>query len=149
MKAKLTFTEYITDEVIMINYLDQFETWLKQEGKGFLSPTRRLFEKWYMETNRVDFIPKDITILDVQDWKQHMQTNEKLKPATINKRISSLKVYWSFLIDTGLAPVDITKKVKTKRSSQVNEAPRWLERREVAKILHSVESVKNEWKRKR
>jgi integrase/recombinase XerD len=39
--------------------------------------------------------------------------------------------------------------VKTKRSSQVNEAPRWLERREVAKILHAVESVKNEWKRKR
>jgi integrase/recombinase XerC len=71
-----------------------------------------------------------------------------LKPATINKRISSL-VYWSFLIDAGLAPVDITKKVKTKRSSQVNEAPRWLERREVAKILHAVESVKNEWKRKR
>jgi site-specific recombinase XerD len=49
--------------------------------------------------------PKDITTLDVQDWKQHMQTHDKLKPATINKRISSLKVYWSFLIDVGLAPV--------------------------------------------
>lgn len=153
-EGKINFTEYITSGVITIHYLDQFETWLKQEGKGALTIDEylrsvRLFEKWYTETNDADFIPKDITTLDVQDWKQHMQTHDKLKPATINKRISSLKVYWSFLIDAGLAPVDITKKVKTKRSSQVNEAPRWLERKEVAKILHAVESVKNEWKRKR
>jgi site-specific recombinase XerD len=112
--------------VITIHYLNQFETWLKQEGKGALTIDEyfrsvRLFEKWYTETNDADFIPKDITTLDVQDWKQHMQTHDKLKPATINKRISSLKVYWSFLIDAGLAPVDITKKVKTKRSSQVND----------------------------
>jgi hypothetical protein len=66
---KTLYTEYITNGVITIHYLNQFETWLKQEGKGALTIDEylrsvRLFEKWYTETNDADFIPKDITTLD-------------------------------------------------------------------------------------
>ncbi|WP_230199127.1 tyrosine-type recombinase/integrase [Risungbinella massiliensis] len=137
-----------------INYLDQFEKWLLEEGKGKLTievykRSVTQFIEWFEETNDTKFGPRDVTTLDMQDWKQHMQVGEKIAPATINKRISSLKVFWSFLIDSNLANVDITKKVKTKRSSKVSEAPRWLERKEVARILHAIESGTNEWKKAR
>jgi len=78
-----------------------------------------------------------------------MRIHERLRPSTVNKRLSSLKVYWSFLIDTGHVAVDITKKVKIQRISSLHKAPRWLERHEVAQILHAVDNEKNEWKRTR
>jgi integrase/recombinase XerD len=150
----MNFTEYAQKEMITINYLDRFSDWLKQDTKHPLTIDEylrsvRFFEKWYTETNDEEFEQKNITILDIHDWKQYMQINQRLKPATINKRLTSLKVYWSFLVESGLANIDITKKIKIKRSSNLNKAPRWLERREVAKILHEVDQVKNEWKRKR
>jgi integrase/recombinase XerC len=109
----------------------------------------RQFIEWYEKENEEKFVPKEITTLDLQDWKQYMQIREKLTPATINKRVSSIKVYWTFLLDAQLAAVDITKKVKSKHSSKVNEAPRWLTRKEVTQILHAVENGKKEWEKKR
>ncbi|MBN2910253.1 phage integrase N-terminal SAM-like domain-containing protein [Polycladomyces sp. WAk] len=83
-----------------MNYLDRFESRLKEEWKR--TPTIdvylrsvRFFEKWYTESVNDDFEPDNITALDIQDWRQHMQIQDKLHPTTINKRISSLKVYWS------------------------------------------------------
>ncbi|WP_051272184.1 tyrosine-type recombinase/integrase [Shimazuella kribbensis] len=137
-----------------MDYLDQFETWLSEDGKSkftievYLRSVRQFIE-WYEKENDEKFVPHEITTLDLQDWKQHMQIREKLTPATINKRVSSIKMYWSFLLDAQLATVDVTKKVKTKRSSKVNEAPRWLTRKEVARILHTVDNGKKEWERKR
>ncbi|MDN4593827.1 tyrosine-type recombinase/integrase [Polycladomyces subterraneus] len=137
-----------------MNYLDRFESWLKEEGKRTLTIDEylrsvRFFEKWYTESVSNDFEPAQITALDIQDWRQHMQIHDKLQPATINKRISALKVYWSFLVDQGLAKVDVARKVKVKRVSKLNEAPRWLDRKEVAKVQHAIESENNEWKRAR
>ncbi|WP_124728132.1 tyrosine-type recombinase/integrase [Staphylospora marina] len=137
-----------------MNYLDRFETWLKEEGKGALTIDEylrsvRLFEKWYTESVDDDFEPANVTALDIQDWKKHMQIHDKLQPATINKRISALKVYWSFLVDQELVKVDVARKVKVKRVSKLTEAPRWLDRKEVAKVQHAIESEENPWKRAR
>jgi integrase/recombinase XerD len=59
-----------------------------------------------------------------------MQTVERLAPSTINKRIAAIKVYWSHLVQNDYSTLDPTKKVKMKRISSLEQAPKWLSRSE-------------------
>ncbi|WP_255262467.1 hypothetical protein [Bacillus pseudomycoides] len=68
---------------------------------------------------------------------------------TINKRIASLKVYWSYLIEQRIAIYDPTKKIKIKRISRLEDTPRWLNDMEQVKLLNLIRREENEWKRKR
>ncbi len=68
---------------------------------------------------------------------------------TINKRIASLKVYWSYLIEQRIVIYDPTKKIKIKRISRLEDTPRWLNDMEQVKLLNLIRREENEWKRKR
>jgi integrase/recombinase XerC len=78
----------------------------------------------------VAFNPEEVSAGHLQDYRSYLQTNknektgEVMKPATINKRISAHKVYWSFLVDKGIVQIDVSRKVKVKRVSRLTETPR-------------------------
>lgn len=137
-----------------MDYLTHYEQWLKAEGKGektiiaYLYVVRSL-AKWYEEWTGDAFNPEEVTALDLQDWRSYLQTVKGYSPATINKQIAAIKSYWAFLTDQELTEVNPTRKLKMKRSSVVNLAPRWLSRHEQAKLLHEIEKEKRDWKKKR
>lgn len=136
-------------------YLNEFINYLREEGRSertisiYVSTVNEL-AKWYEETNGEPFVPEQITSLDLHNWRSYLETVKKQTPATVNKKIASLKTYWSFLIETERTNVDPTRKVKMKTLQTSTMAPKWLSRREAQRLLHAIENnEKNEWKRTR
>jgi len=135
-------------------YIEQFEIWLRNEGKNEKTITAylhtvKLLAGWYEGSNGKEFNPEEITPLELHNWKSYQQTVMKFKPATINKNIAAVKIYWTFLVSNKGFQVDPTVKVKMKRSSQLSLSPRWLTRQEQSKLLQTVLRVKNLWKQSR
>ncbi|WP_170270444.1 tyrosine-type recombinase/integrase [Heliorestis acidaminivorans] len=128
-----------------------FTEWLQQEGKDIktIQSYNQSFtelKKW-LEGRYGHYAYDQVTPLDLHDWISHMQTVQRLAPATIKKRIAAVKVYWSYLIDTKQTAYDPTRKVKAKRVRESEVAPRWLTRHEQAKLLMTVEKEKREFNR--
>lgn len=134
--------------------LGRFQSWLENEGKDEKTIIAYLhsigfLKDWYEERTGEAFEPGNITPLDLHDWKSYMETVRRYSPSTVNKHVAAIKKFWAFLIEEELATVDPTRKVKTKRSSVLSMAPRWLTRKEQAKLFHRIEKEKREWKRAR
>ncbi|EOO23307.1 hypothetical protein ICM_05697 [Bacillus cereus BAG1X2-3] len=137
-----------------MNYIDSFQCYLQEEGKRnrtieeYVAAVLAL-EKWVFERTGENFNPDFLTSRDLHEWVSFMQTVEKLAPATINKRVAAIKVYWSYLIQAGYSILNPTIKVKRKRISPLAQAPRWLSRLEQDKFLHQIHKEKNAWKKSR
>ncbi|PFK16375.1 tyrosine-type recombinase/integrase [Bacillus cereus] len=131
-----------------------FKTWLKNEGKReqtiqvYVRSVRQFME-WLQISHERNWNPDEISAKVIHEWIHHMQTIEKVAKSTINKRIASLKVYWSYLIKQRIAIYDPTKKIKIKRISRLEDTPRWLNDMEQVKLLNLIRREENEWKRKR
>lgn len=136
-----------------MNHLDEFILHLQEEGKGkrtveeYAAAVRAL-EKWILGREE-DFVPDNVTARDLHNWRGYMQTVERLAPATINKRIAAIKVYWAYLVERGYSTLDPTRKVPIKRLSALTQAPKWLPRKDQDKLLHEIAKAKNEWVRAR
>lgn len=134
--------------------LEKFVEWLKEQGKrertqeGYQGVVKAL-AKWYEERTDQPFDPDQVTARDLQDWISHMQTVQRLAPATVNQRVAALKTYWSFLVEAGHSTLDPTKPIRMKRISALEQAPRWLTRKQQADLIHQVRKEKNPWKRAR
>ncbi|MGG0446815.1 tyrosine-type recombinase/integrase [Bacillus mycoides] len=131
-----------------------FKIWLKNEGKReqtiqVYARSVRQFMEWLHISHGQNWNPDEISAKVIHEWIHHMQTIEKVAKPTINKRIASLKVYWSYLIEQKIAIYDPTKKIKIKRISRLEDTPRWLNEIEHAKLLNLIRREENEWKRKR
>ncbi|WP_083964220.1 tyrosine-type recombinase/integrase [Shimazuella kribbensis] len=136
-----------------MNYLDPFQTYLHESGKGIRTISEYVaavlsLEKWILGRFE-DFHPDHITARDLHEWISFMQTVEKLAPATINKRVAAIKVYWSFLIQYGHSTLNPTFKVKMKRISPLDQSHKWLDRNQQDKFIHQLEKEKNAWKNAR
>ena len=59
---------------------------------------------WFKQATGESFSPADTDWRDLQDW--HYQAEKEFKPATVNSRISSLKAFFAFALDQGLATND-------------------------------------------
>lgn len=134
--------------------MNGFETHLQESGKGgrTIEEYRHAvmsFEHWFQGQTDNEMNLDDVTALDLHDWVAYMRTVERLAPATINKRIAALKVYWAYLVDTGISTLDPTRKLRMKRISNLEQSPRWLTRREQDRLIHTVSKEKNTWKRSR
>jgi integrase/recombinase XerC len=131
-----------------------FETWLRDEGRRdqtipvYVRSVRQ-FTEWLLGSRGRTLDPDEVSPQVIHDWISYMQTVEKVAKATINKRIASLKVYWSYLLEMKIAVHDPTKKVKMKRVSRLEDTPSWLTEVEQTKLLNIIRREENEWKKKR
>ncbi|WP_028778619.1 tyrosine-type recombinase/integrase [Shimazuella kribbensis] len=137
-----------------MTYIESFQFYLHEYGKGLRTIEEYVaavlvLERWYIHREGHEFNPDLITARDLHDWVSYMQTIERLAPATINKRVAAIKVYWSFLVQHDYSTLDPTQKVRMKHISPLEQAPRWLTRTKQDKFLHRVEKEKNPWKRAR
>jgi site-specific recombinase XerD len=96
-----------------------------------------LFGRWFEETLGENFSPASVTPTDLRDYKSHLINIEHRKPATVNRRLAALRRFFLWAKVEGLIqdlPTDSVKGV-----GQAPRAPRSLEKREVDKLIRTVE----------
>lgn len=106
-------------------------------------------QKWYSETTGQRFITENITPLDLKDYVSWLATNQKQSPATINKKIAGLKSYFKYLLTENIIVANPMVNIKAKKTSILQQLPRWLTRSEQARFLHCINKNRNETKRLR
>jgi integrase/recombinase XerC len=132
--------------------LDEYILWLKNEGKSEKTIKEypvilQKLTQWYEETEGDEFKPDKVTTLHMHEFISYLSKIKQYGPSYVNKIIASLKTFYKFAIETGLASFNPMTKVKIKRSMKRQEAPKWLTKLELAKFLHAIELEKNERKK--
>ena len=116
--------------------LVDFKTWLESRDasarsiQAHLSDMRH-FMIWFAQASGEAFSPAAADWRDLQDWRN--QAEKDFKPATVNRRISSLKTFFAFAIERGLCESDPTRRLKG--LAQQALAPKALAEEDVRRIL--------------
>lgn len=106
---------------------------LKPRTIAMYSIDTKQFATWFTAQSG-SFAPELVTPLDMREWKRHLIAQD-YAPGTINNKLSSLGVFFTWCVTSGLSvanPVDDIKRVQ-----QVASAPKWLTRRETYLLLRA------------
>ena len=98
-----------------------------------------LFSRWYEKQSGLPFDPRNLTSIDLQSYRGHLQNVERKKPATINRRVQVLRSFARWAHETGLLAEDIGRHVKSIPTTK-RLAPRGLSRNEVNAFLRAAKS---------
>ena len=124
-------------------HLNGFQTYLLAEDRspvtiaGYLGDVR-LFSQWYEKYFGEALTPEALTNEAVRGYKQHL-LNQPAKPKTINRRLAALASYAHWLEQAGYVtnarnPVQGVKAVK-----ETVLAPKWLDKKQRAALLRTVD----------
>jgi integrase/recombinase XerD len=95
------------------------------------------FAGWFARTVGETFSAEAVTPTDVREYRGYLLNVEKRQPATVNRRLAALRRFFQWARAIGLAKELPTDNVKGVASSP--RAPRWLEKREVDRLIRTVE----------
>jgi site-specific recombinase XerD len=95
------------------------------------------FLKWFEETNSESFEPAAVTRTDLRDYRSFLMTVEKRQPATVNRRLAALRKFFLWAQARGMVTDSPTEGVKYVEVQAT--APKWLEKREIDKLIRAVE----------
>ena len=104
---------------MLTNPIKAFEEALRKRPEG-ISPYiiqdyvggLRKFSEWFVMTNGERMLIKNVTPIDIRDYKDHLQTANNYKPSTINHHLSILRAFFSWALENGWVdknPVDVLK----------------------------------------
>ena len=124
------------------SFLDQFRDHLVATGKSphtIEAYTRdvRLFTKWFDRTNGKWLTPDRITPIDVREYRSHLLAVKNYKPATVNRKLSSISAFCEWAREAGFIsanPADGISQV-----DEVRPAPKWLDKNEQYALLRAVQ----------
>ena len=118
------------------DYFSDYETWLKKRDTSqksicaYISDAHQ-FVIWFEQSSGDAFSPAEVDWQDVQDWRNAAEKD--FKPATVNRRLSSLRTLFAWAIEKQLVSADPTLRVKG--VEQQTLAPKALAEDEVRRIL--------------
>lgn len=121
--------------------IDRFKGYLEERGRaehtvnGYAQDLA-IFARWFEETNGEPLGTENLTPTDVRQYRQSMEA-AKARPATINRRLSALRMYSEALQALGLSPNNPAEGVRGVKE-QVT-APKWLDKKEQAAITRVLE----------
>src|SRR4051812_3405468 len=95
------------------------------------------FAGWFARTVGESFSPEAITPTDVREYRGYLQNVEKRQPATVNRRLAALRRFFQWAKAMGLAKELPTENVKGVASAP--RAPHWLEKRDVDRLIRTLE----------
>src|SRR3954469_7059602 len=95
------------------------------------------FANWFGQTVGESFTPGAITPTDVREYRGYLLNVEHRQPATVNRRLAALRRFFLWAKAIGLVKELPTENVKGVASSP--RAPRWLEKRDVDRLIRTVE----------
>lgn len=122
--------------------LSAFEQWLRDRDrsplsvKSYLTDVRK-FGQWFEQVNRRPLSPELITPQDVRDYREHL-FKRKSAAATINRHLTSLRLYASWAKEAGLIEFDPTERVKSVDRQPL--APKWLDRSQANALVREARS---------
>ncbi len=99
------------------------------------------FVRWFEGSTAEPFSPAAITPTDIRDYRSHLLNVERRAPATIQRRLTALRKFCQWALAQQQIPEDPTRGVKGVASAP--RAPRWLEKKDVDKLLRAGERTGN------
>ncbi|WP_198543850.1 tyrosine-type recombinase/integrase [Petroclostridium xylanilyticum] len=104
-------------------YLDAFVDYLNKSDKSsgtILTYTANIkgFIKYYVESYGEEFIPENVIMMDLRNYRNYLLNIKRQKASTINNKIASLKEYFFFLMSNSIIktnPAENLKKIRTNK----------------------------------
>jgi integrase/recombinase XerC len=96
-----------------------------------------MFSHWFEQTNGEELNPKNLTSMDVRDYKQFLLVHQQARPATINRRLASIRMYVNWALDSkeiSYNPISGIRGVGEQKLS-----PKWLSKLEQAALIREAE----------
>lgn len=128
----------------MASILDRVCRFLERAERSPL--TRRAYRsdlegmaRWFEGQNGDPFSPSKITPTDLRNYKRWL-TSQDLKPATINRKLATLKSFLHWAVDVRLLRNGHGLRV-LQAIREARRDPRWLDRREQHRLLRAVEQA--------
>ena len=121
--------------------LDRFESYLDQHA---LSPATvrnyladlRAFVRWHAARKAH---PQTFTAADCRAYREHLCNETSHSPATVNRRLQSLRLFGRFLHEMGHAADNPTREIQLLRNGNgYHPAPRTLSRSEVSRLTEAI-----------
>jgi len=130
----------------MPDFIDQFAQHLKSQEASPKTVANytidlRKFAVWFRDSNGQELTLKGITPTDVRDYKSYLLTVERRQPATINRRLTTLRRLCAWAKKDKLIEENPAEEVKGVEKVQV--APRSLDRKEAARLVKYAEREGN------
>lgn len=107
--------------------------------RGYLADIRK-FAQWFDLSNGEAMGESNVTAVDVRNYKEYLQTVKKYKPATINRRISTLRAFFSWAIEKGLVE---ESPVQVRNVEEPQTAPRSLDEKTYLRLLRAAQRYGN------
>jgi integrase/recombinase XerC len=95
------------------------------------------FADWFEISSGEAFSASGVTPTDIRQFRSHQQTVGKLKPATINRRIASLRSFFQWARGAGLVTVNPAQDVPSVEVQRL--APKSLARPELNRMTREAE----------
>jgi site-specific recombinase XerD len=99
------------------------------------------FGRWFAGSAGEPFSPAALTPTDVRDYGSHLVAVQKRAAATVNRRLAALRRFSQWAKAEGLIKELPTDQVKGVASTP--RAPKWLQKREVDRLLRAAERSGN------
>jgi len=132
----------------MSQYFQDFSAYLKSSERSILTIKNyladlELFKRWFLQSNEYpEFLPSDITPTDLREFKQYLVINKEMKPASVNRRLASLRAFLKWTNDTDSSSnIQLSKIPKFEKTEKTGI--RWLDRKEENALLRVVEKSGN------
>lgn len=127
--------------------IDEFEEALRNRPEGispytirdYLSALRK-FAAWFKVDSAENLRIRNVTAVDVRNYKEHLQTEVKLKPATINRHLATLRTYFYWAVEKGLIK---ESPVRVRNVEEPQIAPRSLDERHYHRLLRAAQRYGN------
>lgn len=122
--------------------LDAFAQHLKDDDlaertvKSYCRELQR-FGLWFEQTTGQALAPVELTTSAVKDYRQHLQTVQRLQPATVNQRLMAVRAYGAWAVAAGEIPTNPAAAAKL--VGEVATAPKGLEPKQLAALEREVE----------
>lgn len=129
---------------VRIMYLKIFRDVLIEEDKsertvsGYLADLHA-FKSWFEQTNGTAPEPKDITSIDLREYKHYMMNTKQMAATTINRRLSSLRKYLAWANEKGYLPTGLPVMPKEIKDTRNKTAPKSLTKKQQDELMKAIE----------
>ncbi|MBT2641723.1 tyrosine-type recombinase/integrase [Bacillus sp. ISL-41] len=139
----------------MQDYLNPFVHYLYEEAKDHKTitsyrTTTAHFLEWKQQRDG-EYTIEETRPIDIKEYSSYLKHQCKRKPATINKYIAALKVFFAFLLAEGTIKDNPMTRIKIEKVDfySSTEQTKWLTKEEQNRFFSYVELERNEFKRLR
>jgi integrase/recombinase XerC len=97
----------------------------------------RLFGEWFRLTNGRAVTPGAVTPIDVRQYRSYLLTIKSYKPATVNRKLSSLSALCRWAREQDMIEANPVEEIS--QVEEVRPAPKWLDKRGQYALLRAVQ----------